>query len=735
MLGLHISKKFLLTYLLFFIILVILFVPFYHQVMKTYKNNYLDTSLYVLEVGLNNFENDLSSIHTMAQGIYSNLNIRRVAYITHPLSIEEYYRVGIAKTEFTKFLTLGNMVMDCGLVFPNNIILTPQRIHHNGEDFYNYFFNDNTVDDYSRWKHSLIENNSISNLCPLHGITTYDNRTYKALTLVIKLPLTTTRYHGLFFATIEKKYLLSYFATKEMLDYGMMRIYDKNNTLLLEHENCEDDNLNYVEVKSEKLGLHIMVGIKNSFFTEKLNPLRDIAFGFFSLYVLLGLIMSCLFAYTTSKPLQRITDKVFTISRNYFHDDKPSKLFNEFKYIISFLNEVDYTFYNYEQVVFQQKELLRSNLFEHMIRGITYAPSKRDKANIYFPDFPDQYCIAIILPIELDSFKLSPQESRQTIFLSIIKPKLPRGALIHFTDDMVVLLLPCSNDKNENKNVEHLLLDINDELYKGAAISCNISVSDVFSKLEDIHVAFYEAYHLLRMVGKTPADKIYRKKEYPVASLPLIPGVLESNHFFDLILNAEKEQAVDMVTTTLKRIKEIGFVDENEIQQIFYSYRRLFIRLKDELQEEYGSRIVLPIYDNKSDVDSLFSRIVSCTDIACDCVGKKRKDEMEIFEQSVLSYINDNLYNTELYIKMVTNRFKISENTLQIIMYKLTNTSFFDYVEKQRMEKAQNLIRHTTDPFSKLAKKCGYSSPNSFYKAFRRNFGISPSIMRKSESI
>ena len=48
------------------------------------------------------------------------------------------------------------------------------------------------------------------------------------------------------------------------------------------------------------------------------------------------------------------------------------------------------------------------------------------------------------------------------------------------------------------------------------------------------------------------------------------------------------------------------------------------------------------------------------------------------------------------------------------------------YIENQRMIKAYQLLLQGKGTVAEVARQCGYNSPNSFYKAFRRKFGIAP---------
>ena len=46
------------------------------------------------------------------------------------------------------------------------------------------------------------------------------------------------------------------------------------------------------------------------------------------------------------------------------------------------------------------------------------------------------------------------------------------------------------------------------------------------------------------------------------------------------------------------------------------------------------------------------------------------------------------------------------------------------------MEHAKALVRTSGLPTKEIAARCGYQNLNTFYKAFKRNFGVSPKEFR-----
>jgi AraC-like DNA-binding protein len=92
------------------------------------------------------------------------------------------------------------------------------------------------------------------------------------------------------------------------------------------------------------------------------------------------------------------------------------------------------------------------------------------------------------------------------------------------------------------------------------------------------------------------------------------------------------------------------------------------------------------------------------------------------------------LHDLNALFNCAKNSIPYPESRLQAIFRKLTNKSFFEYVENQRMALAERLVCYTHHPITDIVAECGYTTLNSFYKAFRRNFGVSPSTMREKAS-
>ena len=58
------------------------------------------------------------------------------------------------------------------------------------------------------------------------------------------------------------------------------------------------------------------------------------------------------------------------------------------------------------------------------------------------------------------------------------------------------------------------------------------------------------------------------------------------------------------------------------------------------------------------------------------------------------------VYDRAMDIDTLTDHFGISKNTLQQIMKRQTNSTFFYYIEKKRMKIAKDFLLYTSTPIS-----------------------------------
>lgn len=99
---------------------------------------------------------------------------------------------------------------------------------------------------------------------------------------------------------------------------------------------------------------------------------------------------------------------------------------------------------------------------------------------------------------------------------------------------------------------------------------------------------------------------------------------------------------------------------------------------------------------------------------------------------SIIEYISENL-KEELTVNSLCERFYISKTELYKISRPFMPDGIADFVKKQRINKAEDLILYTDKSISKIAEEVGFKDENYFRKVFKKEKGISASKYRIDE--
>lgn len=102
-------------------------------------------------------------------------------------------------------------------------------------------------------------------------------------------------------------------------------------------------------------------------------------------------------------------------------------------------------------------------------------------------------------------------------------------------------------------------------------------------------------------------------------------------------------------------------------------------------------------------------------------------ETQELIDEMIL-YIENHL-DEKLSLKKTARRFLISESSVSQIFRQKLNVSFYRFVTRRRLVAAKNLILGG-ESLERAAGQVGFSDYSAFWRAFRQEYGISPSQFR-----
>lgn len=142
----------------------------------------------------------------------------------------------------------------------------------------------------------------------------------------------------------------------------------------------------------------------------------------------------------------------------------------------------------------------------------------------------------------------------------------------------------------------------------------------------------------------------------------------------------------------------------------------------------------LPNIHENSNLNQLFRDLHQSYCRVSQAVAQQRTTGNQAINGAVLEYIRANCADPDLYAETISDEFSLSKQHIYRIVREGTGRSFGVYLEELRMEKAEHLLRTTDLLVAEVSEACGYISINTFYRVFKKRFGVTPSTYRSQDA-
>ncbi|MGB5821376.1 MAG: helix-turn-helix domain-containing protein [Saonia sp.] len=112
------------------------------------------------------------------------------------------------------------------------------------------------------------------------------------------------------------------------------------------------------------------------------------------------------------------------------------------------------------------------------------------------------------------------------------------------------------------------------------------------------------------------------------------------------------------------------------------------------------------------------------------------EEQMKILRSDLTTVMNEQkpYLDENLTLSSLSDRFQVSDKKLSTLLNQHMNTSFYDYVNRFRVEEVKKMILDTANEkytLLAIAYDCGFKSKSSFNRIFKKETGISPKDYRK----
>ena len=210
-----------------------------------------------------------------------------------------------------------------------------------------------------------------------------------------------------------------------------------------------------------------------------------------------------------------------------------------------------------------------------------------------------------------------------------------------------------------------------------------------------------------------------------VSHCPLFPSVM-TKPYERIVLWVNAEQMAEF----FRRWPEL--ILQQDLRRRHYLLRTAGIEQERELREAFqrGCRESekhqpgweIALYGNTNLLLSLLIRAMSGR---CE---KPMREKTELLDE-LLAYVSAHLQE-RITVSGTARSLHVSESTVTHLCSKRLGLSFYRYVTQQRLNRARQLMLEPGD-LSTVAERAGFCDYTAFFRAFKQEYGLSPSDYRK----
>ncbi len=421
-------------------------------------------------------------------------------------------------------------------------------------------------------------------------------------------------------------------------------------------------------------GLVMGIAMPSEYIARTVRPILFIMVGGFILMAAVGVGLAFFMASYSTRPIRRLVWEEL-------RDTKSGKRINELRYLLELRENYSTSLKNQETrmkgMMDTVREVLRENYFLHLLNGAAAARDDEVTVCEVLPELCKQYRIALI----------RIREEGDTVLPGVRNTLMRLGFLtVHTGSGRLAVCVP----EEAAEEFRKTMTVIEEEIGGEAEIRFALSQTQT------------EPYSARR------ACRALLEEETPGRCLLTLNGLHDLESAF---------RSGD--TAHCRELLDAWKLPETDV-----GLQEAFGQLRSLMRSIWPSES-LPFWEETQDA-AVQMRQLEAHSLALTEAGARTLNARGGYKKQVLAYIGESISDPDLCVDRVASRFGISGRQVYGIVKEALGLSFTEYVLQLRMGHAAQLLSAQTGTMQEVALACGYTSLNTFHKAFRRYYGFPP---------
>lgn len=541
------------------------------------------------------------------------------------------------------------------------------------------------------------------------------------------------------------------------IDYSSIYLSDSelSNLLAQEQSYIDQNGFTYFCYTSSATNWKFIAQTETRFLKPQAESIFKLFAPIFVLVNFIAFLLSLVIIYVIYAPLKRTYDSILNLL-----PDNAARPKNELGYITYAFSEMDATMKQMETLMEDISEDILNRIFTDMLNNVTprYEYVKTSIQSIRSPFKFDSIYVAsaIQFPEECVIGEESDEDStlhRINSALSAFNARTESTSFVKsMGNGMVAVITSFAPTADIDK--AHQTLDNMEVLLTGLLQQMGISVlyarGHFYHSILDITASYNRA---LSVIAKRRRTTLVSTQTVVNSAPELKSSVPESrnlspefrnndalNYQIDLILNsvstkkaAEAYPILQDILTDLKQRKPFG---NSELQSLctFVKDFSDMLESKSLIKEtdviHSGLLIAKCRAVQPQDEQSLCAEMEQFCTTLLDNAQEQFKVIQNPYLLKAKKYIESHYSDASLSLEIIAAECDITPNYLSKL-FATSGTYYSEYISQYRITKSITLLRETDLSVNEIAERCGFNSPQSYIRVFKKQLGLTPGSFRK----
>ncbi|HHY83714.1 MAG TPA: helix-turn-helix transcriptional regulator [Clostridiales bacterium] len=757
--GKNISKSrviftYFITYLIIITVLFLVIGSFsYSKLIKTEREKARmeleQTVNRVVEV----MDTNLRDVITLQSSFYIDTDVSRLRKLDANFKPKEFMRFLGVSEKLSKYTSTSQFLDRITLYFHyNQLFIASDMLDSRPEVFYKLKFPEEKVS-YKQWRNEVMKHKS-----SVFYVKGDSNDGY--VNLYYRLPILDPLKGVTIITGIKVGELIKSLGVNELYNDSALVITDSEGNILYSSSDSAKELINLAESTGESPYTTLdgyewsskklyLLNWKVSYFVSRddiytnSRRTRTSILGLYSLVLVSSLILAMLFSKKMSDPVESLLNLVNRWGKHNRLAENISEnrgIFSYNNYLYYVLRRVSDMSNDYMQLrtrFAEYQKTSREAFYNRLLKGEVISEDElRTIEEDSILNFK-YYTVAIARLISYDSKSINVAMFAASETFSSMREGgyyFCKTAYDRFT------VIICRNSYSDRKEIENAIEFLMSNINFDPLVSVRWGIGDTVLTYDQIFVSYRNAELALHNMNVLDSDVILWYSNIDKNKNQLTYNFEDAQRIYSLICNGNSEAAVQTIRKLVDRNREVLQASKGQrarfismISETILLSVSKFASLDNQLENEIEQ--VLRVMKRAESIDSIINCISLAISKLSSFVNTRNNSNNQRLVAKIKKYIDENYSDPNLSLTSIALSMRLSESYISGFFKQNNGINIQHYIEQKRMTKAVELLTKTDLAIAEVVNLIGYNNINTFYKAFKRCYKMTPKECRESGNI